>query len=442
MPEAAPTPSAPAPSPQAQTATVGQGIAPRPSDPSPPPAKNLNNAFASLESLYSGGDEPPPSKGDAASAAKPSPDSPGSGNQPSTKDNSGAPNATQKQPDTKPPENPPQPERAGELRKQRDAARTENETLKARVRELEKAQKQAGEDPERKSMEAKLAEYEKKTKELDERLRYKAYEESDDYKSRFYQPFLDAYSNARQKVATLKVVERKDDMENVVQQARQGTPEDFDQIMRQGDDDVAGEMAERLFGRNAPTVIYHREKVQELNGQRVKAIEDFRKTGLDREANQRKQFEETSKGIQKETNDYWQKHLREPIEKYPHLFKEVEGDEKGNELLRKGMDMAVMAFKNMNPMDPRLTSGEREQVIAAHAAVFNWATAGPRLAHQNKTLKAKVAELEKDLEAYEKTESPGASDGAGRATAGKSDGRVTMNSVLADLEKRATPLVR
>ena len=106
------------------------------------------------------------------------------------------------------------------------------------------------------------------------------------------------------------------------------------------------------------------------------------------------------------------------------------------------MDMAVMAFKNMNPMDPRLTSGEREQVIAAHAAVFNWATAGPRLAHQNKSLKAKVAELEKDLEAYEKTESPGASDGAGRSTSGKGDGRVTMDSVLADLEKRATPLVR
>lgn len=432
-----------APNPSNVTAKVAETPTPGTAA-TPAPGQNLNNAFSSLESLYGGGDSPP-SQPDApaASAEKTSDQPPPSGKTAPEKPDTGVENVTGKPPETKSPDPkaPPPFERAGELRKQRDQTRLENEQLKAKLKQFESEIKAKTEDPERKAMESRIADYEKKVKDLDERLRFKAYEESDEYQAKYYKPFLDAYSTARAKIAALKVVERKDDMDNVVQQARQATPEDFDRIMQMRDDDSATELAERLFGAKAAAVIYHRERVQELNNTREHALEDFRKNGAEREAAQRKTFEESSKAIQKETNDYWQKHLREPIEKYPHLFKEIEGDEKGNELLRKGMDMAVMAFKNMNPMDQKLTSQEREQVIAAHAAVFNWATAGPRLAHQNKTLKAEIAQLKKDLESYEKTESPGASDGAGR-TAKPGQDRVTMDSVLDGLNKFVTPINR
>jgi hypothetical protein len=53
--------------------------------------------------------------------------------------------------------------------------------------------------------------------------------------------------------------------------------EDFDTIMRVGDDEQASDLATEMFGNKAPLVLMQRERVNELNGKRIGALEHFRK---------------------------------------------------------------------------------------------------------------------------------------------------------------------
>ena len=94
----------------------------------------------------------------------------------------------------------------------------------------------------------------------------------------------------------------------------------------------------------------------------------------------------------------------EAAEKYPDWFKEKEGDEKGNELLRKGYELVDKVFLGSADVPP-------EELVAQHSAIRNRAAAFGRLAHQLRTANSRVAELEKELESYKDSE-PKGGDGA------------------------------
>src|SRR6185369_10467812 len=99
------------------------------------------------------------------------------------------------------------PVKAKTLREAKDMAEAKAKDWERKYKELETKASQPKEDTERKSLEERLTRLQKERDALYETVKFKAYEESDDYKKNFEKPFVDAFTAAREKVARLKVRE-------------------------------------------------------------------------------------------------------------------------------------------------------------------------------------------------------------------------------------------
>lgn len=238
------------------------------------------------------------------------------------------------------------------------------------------------EDPEKKELSERLTKREQRLKELEETIRNKAFEESEDFKTRFHKPFVDAYTTARAKVGALTITDSEGN-------SRRATPEDFDAIARMTNDDEAGEKAFEMFGSKASIVLYHRERVQELNMARHTALEEWKKNASEREI----QEKEIATKRQSEFKSLWEKKNNEVREKYKDWFSEQEGDDEGNKLLNDGYAIVDRAYSD----DANLTQDER---IEAHAAVRNRAAGFGRLAYRYVSLQKENAQLKKELDAF------------------------------------------
>jgi hypothetical protein len=261
--------------------------------------------------------------------------------------------------------------------------------VKARAKELEArvaAQKDGApqDDPEKKSLAEKLAEREKRLAEIEEERRFTNYEGSEDYKQRYYEPFVEAFAVGRDKVSKMTVT--------VDGEERQGTSEDFDAVMRVQDENDAAELAYDMFGNKAAAILVHREKVIEMNNARLKAINDYRKNGAERE---KQQVASRQKEIE-DLKQTFEGQKKAAIEKFPHWFKPTEGealDQKANDLLQKGMELVDRAYEGNN-LPP-------QELAKLHSAIRNKAGAFDRVAYElkqaqkaNAELKAKLAEFE------------------------------------------------
>jgi hypothetical protein len=158
-------------------------------------------------------------------------------------------------------------------------------------------------------------------------------------------------------------------------------------------------------------VLWHREKVAELNRARVGALEDFKKNGAQRKAAETEKFQFQQKQLVTEATELWKKSVSEPYERLPKYFKPVEGDAKGNELLQKGFEQATKAFKVMQVFDPSLTPEQRQEAIKGHAVVFNKAAAFDRLAYLNGQNEKRIKELSEQLKQYEDSTPTGGTNG-------------------------------
>lgn len=400
-------------------ATIEAPPAGAPSTPQP-----FNDAFSDLEGFTSApGDEGPPKTGKAKASDMPPTDK-GEVETPPDVDPKPDDKPHDKTPQDKAPEKPPQdktPEkhksRIVELSKAYEGLKAKHRQLEqdllAKNAEIEAIKSKPAEDPEKKSLQERLAEREKRLADMESEMRFRHYEGSQEYKEKYEQPFIDAFQTGRQKTASLKIVEQKnEETGEVLSPSRQATAADFDRIAMIADDDAATELAHQMFGNKAPLILYHRERVQELNNAKFKAVEDYRKQGSERE----KQFAEQSKAQREKMVGMFNQITNQAIEKFPELFKPVEGDDKGNELLKKGFDLVDSIFKNenVNQIPP-------DKLVAIHAAVRNRAAGFGRLLHQKRGLEAKVAELEKELADFRGSE-PGAGAGDGKTKAKVEDG--------------------
>lgn len=241
--------------------------------------------------------------------------------------------------------------------------------------------------------------------ELESELKFSNYERSEEFKTQYYEPFVNAYGAGRSKVASLNIL----DPETGTQ--RKGTPEDFDFIMQIGDDDAAAEKAQEMFGAKAPIVMYHRERVSELNDAKVKASEKYRKEGNERET----QREESMRKGREEVAQTFNKAVLEGIEKYPKLFKAIEGDEKGSKILEEGFLNADIAFGTQSKdADGNPIRMDAKTRAAKHAAIRNMAGAFPYVVHLMKQAQAKAKELETKLAEFDKSQPGQGSGGRGK----------------------------
>lgn len=299
-----------------------------------------------------------------------------------------------------------QPVTAPELRKAYETLKAEHAILK-KEHETFKTAKPV-EDPEKKQLSEKVASYEKRLAQLDETLRFTNYEKSEEYKSKYLQPFHDAFAAARKKVASLDVVERSQEVEDpntgektakIMQKGRPATENDFDQLCSIPDDRQARQYAKQMFGEDAAIAMNHREKVLELNETRQKALDEYQKTGAERE----KQHAELTAKQRAELSSAWEQTNKAALEKFPAWFAPIAGDVEGNDLLEKGMAMADRAFGDTSKIPPG-------DLVKLHAAIRNRAAGFGRQVLLNKRLSAKVTELEKQLKEIQES-APGAGEG-------------------------------
>jgi len=286
--------------------------------------------------------------------------------------------------------------------------RTAYENLKKRTADLEKELATAkstkpADDPNVKTYKERWEAAEKRREELEKEIKYSSYERSDEYKDKYHKPFENAYQAGRAKVANLKVSERTDEATGTVTQAtRQATAEDFDRIMQVVNDGDAAELAEQLFGAKAAVALFHRERVMELNESRYRALDEFQKTGLERE-----QVTARQKALRSEQLvSSWQSLNKEIADKFPQWFQPDESDPEGNALLEKGYELATKAFSGDGSIPP-------EEMVKHHAQLRNRAAAFPREVYRNQKLTARVSELEKELAQFKDSE-PKTSDGDGK----------------------------
>ena len=209
---------------------------------------------------------------------------------------------------------------------------------------------------------------------------------------------MDAWQEGVQLVTSLTVTDQEGN-------TRKGTPDDFQRIMREPENEMAASLAQEMFGPNAFYVLAQRRDIQRVNNQRVKALEEFRTTLSQREKmqaeNSKKQQEEAdAKRVQQTA--LWKKYNTQAIEKYPEFFAPVAGDEEGNALLDKGYKDADLAFGGA----AELSDDRRVQL---HSAIRNRAAAFGRLVYQLRTKDTQIADLKKELD-----ELKGSTPGAGQ----------------------------
>lgn len=267
---------------------------------------------------------------------------------------------------------------------------------KKRVAELEGELKKLRETPqndeEREKLTKLLEAREKRLAELEEEMKFTAYEKSNEYKMKFDKPVVDAYMAGQAQAKTLKVTDPETGDE------RSGKPEDFVALMQTADDNEAAELAEKLFGNKAPMVLFHRMRVMELNANRLKALEEFKGTAKEREEKlqaEMAQKQEAQVKQQKALAELFHSSRDSAIEKYPELFKGIEGDEKVNELLTKGFNKVDLVFGKKG--EKELTPEEK---VKLHAMVRNKAGGFDALHLRFKRAQKRIAELEAKVQEF------------------------------------------
>jgi hypothetical protein len=267
----------------------------------------------------------------------------------------------------------------------RDAYERSKTKISELEQELQKAKETPREDPEKQSLSERLTLAEKRRKELEDEMRYVAYEKTPEYKEKYLGPLESALKTAYAEVVDYDITDAEGNV-------RKATPEDFNAIMALPPA-KANALAKQLFGDGESAITTMRLKIKELNEAARNAVDSWRKNGSELE---KARMEDMSKRREKLAKLWEQQNIR-AAEKYPQWFKAEDGDQKGNELLEKGFLMADLAFSGSDKVSP-------EQMVEVHAAVRNKAAAFDREVYRNKKLRERVKDLELELEAYKKSE--------------------------------------
>lgn len=274
----------------------------------------------------------------------------------------------------------------GSRKEANETLRRAYESAKKRVEELErKLAAPREDDPERKALVERLEAREKRLQQMQEELEFAAFERSDKYKEQYEAPLISAWQGAVKEIEGLEVVTADGE-------TRAANVEDLKLIVGMSTKD-ATTAAKEMFGDVASEVLAIRRKLVELNDARFRAIDEYRRKGgeieKERVARHAQNREKVAK-IWAESND-------QAAKKYPKLFAPEEGDDKGNELLAKGFEMADLAFSGFDKMPP-------EEMARLHSAIRMKAAGFDRMVHRTRKAEARIKELEAELDEFKKSE--------------------------------------
>lgn len=389
-----------------------------------PPVQSIDDVYGDFDTAE--GTPPAPRKEAAAQAPKPSTQTKGqpsdtvvsgaedsqtkTSTDASTKDSS-AKDATK---DTSTQQ--PKPVKAAELRSAYENLKREHKTLKA---ELEQVKAKPANEGEIKQLRELLDGERKARTELEQELKFAAYEKSQEFKDKFHKPYIEAYKQGRKKTASLKIPPKTDDLGEVVTPGRQGTEADFDELMQIVDDDAAAEKATELFGSKAQMVLYYRERVQELQNSSRSAVEEYRQNASTREKEQaeaRTRQQEQEAERLKSNADLFKKQVELGKQSRSELFTPEEGDTEAAEIIKHGEAVGDSLFSGINPKTGQPYTPEG--LVKFHAFVRNAVAAHGHLLHKLRAAQTRLTELESDLKEFKESGTSADSGRAGEKPAG------------------------
>lgn len=258
--------------------------------------------------------------------------------------------------------------------------------------ELEQARKSAApkDDPEKATLAQKLAEAEKRYQAHEDKIRYQDYQQSDEFQTKHYQPYVNLVKRAEASLMEYRV-------NNADGTQRNPTPEDLWKVIGAASQPDARKIAKELFGDDdAHDIMAWRSNIRNANLEMEAAKAEFRKTGALKLAEQNQQ---TQAQQQKMAAD-WKAMNEQAVEKYPQWFKADENDADGQALLDKDFAAADKAFAD----DANSTPEER---LRLHSALRNKAGAFRFVARKLDKATKRVSELEAELEQYKNSEPKG-----------------------------------
>ena len=415
-PAAAPSAPAPAPATPPASAPPPAPASDKPTERGPEP-----DWLADIEGLDP--DRPPPKPSGKKTPEEPA--KPGDVEPP--KPDEKAPD----KPAVKPDEPPAKPVKAAELRAAYDNLKKEKrEVLEPKIQQLEaKLKELESRQPEdTKPLLEKMTAAEKRAAELEQHIQFVDYKKSREFQEKYEQPYAEAWSKAVADFGqlTVRVPGPVDEATGEpTHTTRSATADDLIYLanlpLSQMDD-----QAEAMFGKSAPRVIRHVERVRDLSDAQNKALADAQlKTGEWTKARQLKMQQS-----QQEQHGLWTQYNKEIAERFPSMFGPVEGDTEGNELLAKGFAMADRLFAppaNAQPQTP-------QERIQFHALLRHKIANHDRLVRRLKTTQTELAEAKEALAAYEQSDPP-----AGKGGGPKPAPKGFMEEVDEELRKLDRP---
>lgn len=286
--------------------------------------------------------------------------------------------------------------------------RDSEKKVKALETQVTEAKSSSLAETERVQFQERIDKAETKLKEYEDEIRFKSYEKSDEFKTKYEQPYEQAWTKHVHDLQGVTVLDdggtqRPMEAKDILDLVNLSLPD-------------ARKLANEKWGDFSQDAMAARKEIKDLFESKTKALDEARKTGADRE----KTFQENSKkwrdGVQKQIKETWdianKSALDHPVN--GEFFKPVEGDDTRNQLLGKGFALVDEAF-GKNPNDPNLTPEQRADIVRKHAAVRNRAAAFGPMKYLLAQLRKKFADLEKEYNAIKGSTPPA---GGGKAAPG------------------------
>jgi len=258
-------------------------------------------------------------------------------------------------------------------------------------------------DPkEKEQLTTKLTEAEKRLNELDEHMRFVDYSKSREYREKYQQPYEDQWKRAMADLSEITLIDADSGKERAM------SPQDMLELVNMPLQSARAR-ANEIYGDLADDVMAHRKELRRLFDEQSRALENARKNGKEREEQLARQRTEFQEQVTRHITEAWTKANDSFLndEKRGQFFKPVEGDDEGNKRLTKGYEMADKAF-TVNPLDPRLTPQQREEIVRLHAAVRNRSAAFGRLLYQHEQTIAELKTAKDELAKYKEAQPPAA----------------------------------
>lgn len=293
----------------------------------------------------------------------------------------------------------------------------------------------------------KVKTLEARNQELEKHIEFVDYTQSDDFKTKYSQPYIDAWQSAVRQFASLKIRQKdgENEMGEPTYKVRSATEDDLIRLgsMSEGDMD---EVATREFGASAPRVIRHIEKLRELAAAKSRAQEEARKKATEFKTQKQAELHGRSETLAKE----WMEVDKSLREKYPKAFIVEEGNDADKAAHTKGFALADLLFVGPESLTPEqveaLPEGFKESVKAKRPItdadrIRLHALARVKLANHDRQLarlkaaQLRIKELEDSLAAYEKSEPDAGHAGKGTPKAVTKDWLETAEDELKAMDR-------